>query len=228
MTKPHNETGAPGALIYSRMTQVLAEVEAIAKDKKNKDQGFMYRSAEDIMNMIHPLLSKHKIFVATSYEDMQQKEGQSKSGSKFTESTIRMQFKFITDDGSFIQVDIPTQGRDYGDTSVYKCITMGMKYALTNTFCIPFTKLDGGEGDPKIESASGEIGTTAMPRISKELIDGAVASSLDGLTFSPLVAVYNSMPPDQQEECKELFTETRMEIELRRANKGLESGGKKK
>ena len=50
--------------IHQAMAAILAEIPSIGKDNRNKDQGFQYRGIDDVYNALHPLLAKHKVFMA--------------------------------------------------------------------------------------------------------------------------------------------------------------------
>ncbi len=49
--------------IYQSINAILNEVEAVGKTKENTVQHFKFRGIDDVMNAIHPLLAKHKVFV---------------------------------------------------------------------------------------------------------------------------------------------------------------------
>ena len=50
--------------IHQAMAAILAEIPSIGKDNRNKDQGFQYRGIDDVYNALHPLLARHKVFMA--------------------------------------------------------------------------------------------------------------------------------------------------------------------
>lgn len=216
----NHKTEGPTGLIYQRMAAALPDVEAVSKSRKNAEQKYAYRGAEDIMNAIHPVLAKHKIFIVQDWEEMIQKDGESSKGSKFTETTMKMVFNFTTDDGSSIAVRVPSQGRDYGDMGVYKCMTMAFKYALAFTFCVPFAQLDGAEDKAPIEAKVDENkGPAPIPEVTEAMIQEAILQAKAQKSLIPLVTLWNMMPANQQEDKKDLLAETRKEIEELRGPK---------
>ena len=42
--------------IYNAICGVMADIAAVGKNKKNKQQGFMYRGIDDVMNALAPAL----------------------------------------------------------------------------------------------------------------------------------------------------------------------------
>ena len=50
-------------LIYQKIPAIMADLGAIGKEGKNKDQNYSFRSIESVMNHLHPVLAKHKVFV---------------------------------------------------------------------------------------------------------------------------------------------------------------------
>ena len=49
--------------IYERIASVQSDVEFIGKDKQVQSGGsYKYRGVDQVLNTLHPLFSKHKIF----------------------------------------------------------------------------------------------------------------------------------------------------------------------
>ena len=48
--------------IYQSIAGIMSEGYAIAKEKRNQQQGFMYRGIDDVMNTFQPLMAKYKVF----------------------------------------------------------------------------------------------------------------------------------------------------------------------
>ena len=46
--------------IYKAIVDIMGDMGAISKDKRNQQQGFMYRGIDDVMNVLQPLLKKEK------------------------------------------------------------------------------------------------------------------------------------------------------------------------
>ena len=50
-------------LIYKKIIEVMQDINAISKGRKNDQQHFMFRGIDDVMNELHPTLAKCGIFV---------------------------------------------------------------------------------------------------------------------------------------------------------------------
>ena len=46
-------------MIYKALAGVIADVGSVAKDKVNRQQGFKFRSIDDVYNALHPALAKN-------------------------------------------------------------------------------------------------------------------------------------------------------------------------
>lgn len=49
--------------IYAAIAGVISDCGFVSKDKVNKQQGFKYRSVDDVFNALHPALAKNKVFI---------------------------------------------------------------------------------------------------------------------------------------------------------------------
>lgn len=133
--------------IYESISRVMTEVPAIAKAKDNKQQGFKYRGIDDVMNALQPLLAKNKVFVVPQVLEQIREERVSSKGGKLFYTILKIKFTFYAEDGSFVEAITIGEGMDSGDKASNKAMSIAMKYALFQVFCIP-TELD----DPDAES----------------------------------------------------------------------------
>ena len=54
----------PGApKIYAAIAGVISDIGVVSKDKVNKQQGFKYRSVDDVYSVLNPALAKNKVFI---------------------------------------------------------------------------------------------------------------------------------------------------------------------
>lgn len=123
--------------IYESIAAIMQEIPAIGKGKKNKDQGFMYRGIDDVMNALQPLLSKHKVFLVPEVLEQTREERAARSGTKLLFSILRIKYTFYAEDGSSVSTVVIGEGMDTADKASNKAMAVGMKYALFQVFCIP-------------------------------------------------------------------------------------------
>ena len=49
--------------IYKAIAGVIADIGAVGKDKVNRQQGFKYRSVDDVYSVLNPALAKNRVFI---------------------------------------------------------------------------------------------------------------------------------------------------------------------
>lgn len=123
--------------IYQAINNIMQEVPAISKDKENKQQGFKYRSIEEIMNVLNPILSKNKVMLVPQLLETARTEKTTKNGSVMYFTTCKIKYIFYAEDGSYVEAITEGEGMDSGDKSTSKAQTMALKTALSQVFCIP-------------------------------------------------------------------------------------------
>lgn len=134
--------------VYTAIAAVMADLAkvGISKDKKNSQQGFMYRGVDDVMNVLAPMLAKHGLLILPRVTKYSCTERQSKSGSALFYTVLEVEYDFVgVEDGSKHLVGpIIGEAMDSGDKSSNKAMSIAYKYACFEAFCIP---LEGGS-DP--------------------------------------------------------------------------------
>lgn len=136
--------------IYQAMAAILAEIPSIGKDNRNKDQGFQYRGIDDVYNALHPLLARHKVFMAPTVLSRTSEDRTTAKGGVMQCVTLSVEYRFFHADGSFISCTVMGEGRDISDKATNKAMASAHKYALLQTFCIPTE--DIGQDDPDAET----------------------------------------------------------------------------
>lgn len=123
--------------IYQNIIKAMNEVNSISKDNYNQLQKFKFRGIDDVMNAMHPILSKNNIFVAPEVEDFSREERTSKNGGLIIYTIATIKFTFYAEDGSNIVVKVIGEAMDSGDKGMNKAMSIAYKYALFQVFCIP-------------------------------------------------------------------------------------------
>ena len=136
--------------IFTQLNEVMKSVNAIGKERKNKDQGFMFRGIDDAYNMLHPLFAKHSVVVTKEVVGYSNIVRTTKSGSPMNTTIAHYRFTFHADDGSSVSTDCIGEGADLADKASNKSMAIALKYALMETFLIPTEDLsDPDEEDPQ-------------------------------------------------------------------------------
>jgi len=133
------------------MIEVMKELgqAGLAKDKRNKDQGFFFRGVEPLMNALTPLLVKHNLLVIPRFQTLEHVERLSKGGGYLSDVYVQGYFDFISAvDGSMHTAACFGQGMDSADKATNKAMSGAFKYCSFFAFCVP-TKgvIDDGDDD---------------------------------------------------------------------------------
>jgi len=124
--------------IYKAISNVMAEIGAIPKDKQcTQGSGFKYRGIDSVMDALHPILSRNKVFIVPEVLEQAREERQSKSGGVLTYSICKIKYTFYTEDGSNVSSTVIGEAMDSGDKATNKSMAIAFKYACFQVFCIP-------------------------------------------------------------------------------------------
>lgn len=138
--------------IYEAITSIMSEGYAIAKNKRNTQQGFQYRGIDDVMNTFQPLLAKYRVFLVPEVLEQQRQERITKDGKTLLYSILRMKYIFCAEDGSSVSAVVIGEGMDSGDKASNKAMAVAMKYAMFQVFCIPTEEVPDPDEDTPPES----------------------------------------------------------------------------
>lgn len=127
----------PLPLIYTRISEVMAAVEAIGKDRKNVQQGYSFRGIDDMYNALNEHLSKAKIFFTSDVLTKEREERVTKNGGNVIYTVLTIKWTIYAEDGSNVSTITVGEAMDSGDKSANKAMSASYKYALMQVFCIP-------------------------------------------------------------------------------------------
>lgn len=159
--------------ILVKINSLMKELEAVGKNSVNQQQGFKFRGIDTMLNTFKPLFTKHGIVLSvdTIKHEQEIKEVTRSSGKPGVDKHVSLLLKYTfhsIDDGSSISSTVPAEGLDSGDKATTKALSMGLKYALIQTFTVPTEDMDDGDKDsPVIESSKSE--SKAAPAAAKPL-----------------------------------------------------------
>lgn len=137
--------------IMRLMSLVMGDVAAVGKDHENKQQGYKFRSIDDVYNAVQPALVKNGVFCTPQVVERASDVVSSKSGATGYHVVLTIDHYFYAPDGSWVVSRTIGESVDFGDKAHNKAMSQAYKYALFQTFCIPTE-----EGGFDTENASGE------------------------------------------------------------------------
>ena len=142
-------------LIYKKIIEVMADINAIGKDRRNQQQGFQFRGIDDVMNELHSSLAKCGVFVLPKVLEETRTTGKTKNGGDMFYTRLKINFGFYAEDGSHVDAVVIGEAMDTGDKASNKALSIGLKYAMLQVFCIPTED----EKDPDAVSPQPAAGT---------------------------------------------------------------------
>ena len=150
-------------LIYKKIIEVMADINAIGKDRRNQQQGFQFRGIDDVMNELHGSLSKCGVFVLPNVLEETRTTGKTARGGDMFYTRLKINFGFYAEDGSHVDAVVIGEAMDTGDKASNKALSIGLKYAMLQVFCIPTED----EKDPDAVSPQPAAGTMQQPQQKK-------------------------------------------------------------
>lgn len=138
--------------IYEAIPRIMADMEAVGKNRYNQQQKFKFRGIDDVMNAMNPVLVKHHVFAVPEVLEQTREHRTTTSGAQLNYSLLKMRFSFYAPDGSHVDAVTMGEGMDSGDKASNKAMAIAYKYALFQVFCIPTEDMDDPDADTPPES----------------------------------------------------------------------------
>ena len=129
-----------GGRVYRAIVAVTTAIgkAGIAKRGVNADEGYAFRSIDDVIEAIAPLLAKHKLCVLPRMRERVSTTQRGSRGEIISSVAVRGEFNFVAaSDGSTHIVETFGEALDASDKATAKAMTAAYKAALVQTFCIP-------------------------------------------------------------------------------------------
>lgn len=144
--------------VYAAIHAIMRDLSAIgiAKDHFNKDQKFHFRSVDDVLNVLSPLLVRHRLIIMPRVIDQRMNVLTSKSGAPRVHVMLTVDYEFVSvEDGSMHIAKVEGEGLDSSDKATNKAFSAAYKTVCIQVFCIPT------EGEP---DADAEGHDDALPK----------------------------------------------------------------
>lgn len=139
--------GDNGGLIYKAIPAIMAEIDAIGKNRKNEQQGYKFRGIDDVYNEAHPLFVKHRVFTVPRVLEKQYDTVVTAKGTNLFYSRLTIQYLFCAEDGSSVEAIVIGEGMDSGDKASNKAMAVAHKYAIIQILAIPTEEPKDPEND---------------------------------------------------------------------------------
>ena len=201
-----------GKLIFQTINNVMSDVTAIGKDRKNEKQGYKFRGIDDLYNELHSLFSKYGLFCTSELVSSLREERKTSSGTVMIYSIIDIKFTFYSLDGSSVSSVMRGEAMDSGDKASNKAASAALKYALLQMFMIPTEE----EKDTEYQSHELKPKTQKQPVEPKEIDQAEIDKILFAITLSSkveeLTELYKNTPDQIKKLLKEEFAKKGTEL----------------
>ena len=213
--------------IYNKLGEVMKEVTAIDKTRKNEQQGFMFRGIEDFMNELHNSFAKHGIVILPHESEHIQESYEvknSKGELKLQFRTrVHMEFKFVsTEDGSFVEADGWGEAADNADKGYNKTKSIALKYVLMQMFLVPTKDIADPDKETPEEVTAPSSRRSHLERKEKTAPAPAPSDDSDDLylvkqlikeakTKDDLLKIWSDWP-EAHDQIKPYFSERRKQL----------------
>jgi len=142
----------PGPLILQLMPKVFGQLGAIGKD--HEAPKYQFRSIEDVVNRIAPILIEHGVSQMTRVRDhrttVATKTQSNRPDQMLYHAALILSVTFVAPDGSGLTKEAAGEGLDYGgDKATNKAMAAAYKYAIGLGGPVPFVQLEESDYGPK-------------------------------------------------------------------------------
>lgn len=134
-------------MIHALIGKAISMIGAIGKDQMNVQQKFRYRGIDQVYNALNPVMAELGIFICPEVLDMKREERETKNGTLLTYTILTMKYTVYAPDGSYITMTVMGEGMDSGDKGCNKAMSVAMKYAMFQLFCIPTEEMKDPDAD---------------------------------------------------------------------------------
>lgn len=150
--------------IYSALAEIMKQIKAVGKNATNQEQHYSFRSFNDVVDMLHPLLADNNVFILPEVIEHEATTFNTQKGKIGTHMMIKVKYTIIHADGSSVCAYTCGEATDYSDKAMNKCMTAALKYMLNQVFMIPFTdSIDQDSTSPEIP-----VGAKSIQPIEQE------------------------------------------------------------
>lgn len=173
--KPTSEGNMAQRKVYEAIANVARAIgeTGIAKTSQNAEDGYAFRSIDDIRDRLSPLLVAHKLLILPTALERECVERRAMNGMPLFYVTVKVRHDFISvEDGSVKEVVMFGEAMDVADKATNKAMSAAYKCAVTEVFCIP------SKGDNDADSKTHAV-AQRMPECDRVKHERAILAAPD-------------------------------------------------
>lgn len=159
--------------VFEAWSNVMEEVQSISKDSRNKAQGFNFRGIDTVMNVVGPLLRKHRVVVVPgAVEESAERYETKDKGTAMVNRVVHVDFQVYGPRGDSFIGSAFGEAADSGDKAMAKAHSVAYRTFLLQALTIPTD-----EPDPDASSHD-----RSAPRRENRPLDDSNADGRNRLT----------------------------------------------
>ena len=140
--------------VYRAITAVAAELSGggIPKRHRNERDDYRYRSIDDVLNRLSPLLAKHKLCVLPRVLERTSTDRVGEGDLLLVGVTLKVAFDLVSSaDGSSHTVEAFGEALDASDKATAKAMSSAYKHAMLQAFCVPVAQIDADASSHRLK-----------------------------------------------------------------------------
>ena len=205
------ETKTP--MIFEAISNVMADIGAVGKNKRNTQQNFMFRGIDDVMNALAPALVKNKVFIVPEVTQEERTERTTAKGGVLFYTRLHVTYHFYTVDGSEVIAKVIGEAMDSGDKATNKAMSIAYKYAAFQVFNIPTEEMQ--DPDAEVHDVApeyiDEIKIRALKAImerkgvtDKQVLERYKLESFEKITIQDFMKIGKALEATPDKESKQV------------------------
>lgn len=132
------DPGTPdGVPVQVAMQRAMRAVRGVAKNDRNRDQGFNFRGIDAVLNAVGPALREHGVIPLPRVLEHHAEQYESKRGARMRNVTLMVEYAFVGPNGDRLVVEVPGEAADSGDKAYSKAMSVAFRTALIQALALP-------------------------------------------------------------------------------------------
>lgn len=123
--------------VVELLLKVMADVQAVKKGDRNREQGYNFRGIDAVVNAVGPLLRKHGVLPMPMLQEASYRDVLTTKEKRSRECTVKVAYRFYGPSGDFVEAVVPGESMDFGDKGAAKAMSVAYRIVLLQALCIP-------------------------------------------------------------------------------------------
>jgi hypothetical protein len=126
--------------VYAAIAAITNELSytGLAKKQRNEQSGYLFRSIDEVMAALSPLLAKYHLCILPRALERERSTSTGPGGVKYSSVALRVAYDLVSaEDGSLHTVEGFGEAMDASDKATSKAMSAAFKYVALQTFCVP-------------------------------------------------------------------------------------------